>query len=674
MIGARVRGWLKSDAPPSTAPLTPWELTLARAWPRAVLLAYLPIAIVCGLWSCFNAGMFSRLVQESYDTSATELTSAKLALFRLALAALPFSLLGVVTELRRERHGLPRTDLRWAPLALMLGGLPLLATGRPEYRYPYLVGAIVVAFAASVAAALAWLPWQIKLAPRQRSLLARWALVGGCLTFTAWIGFMAHWRFITFMAEPYDMSWETNAVHNIVHSGIPKTSVGAGNYYASALLPAPYAALHTPWIYYLFAPAYALLQDGRTLLWQQSLLMALGAVGVFGFARKVLRSELLGAAMALVYLLFPHVQLYCLHDLHANQLAIPVALLALGAMENGFRRSALVLVLVSGICREETAVYGIAIGLFWATSRRDRSRVRFGYLATASSLVLLLVITRLVMPLSGGRPRYDHFGFFFDGPGVSSLVKSYLLNPWGALSILLTSPRPEYAWSSLLPVAFLPLLGRRGAVLLLIPAGLLLPAGISSFFVPGINYGAPIVVPVIVMAVFGARTLIALLYRRQRSLPKARLMCAGAVLTCAVCCSVLYGNLFGKTYKLEFGGVPYRQANQYSDGAEVGIVNKLPAYGERERQLWDLIQRVPRGEPISTSWRINPQLSNREVSLLYPQLGEGHPAENRVKYVVIDRLPSLIEAPEEWERQLRARRDFEVAYENPSGIIFHRRD
>src|SRR5690606_24432199 len=99
----------------------------------------------------------------------------------------------------------------------------------------------------------------------------------------------------------------------------------------------------------------------------------------------------------------------------------------------------------------------------------------------------------------------------------------------------------------------------------------------------------------------------------------------------------------------------------------------LPPYGERERMLWELIERVPKDVPIATSWRLNPPLSNRAVSLVYPEDGRNHPKENLVKYIVLDRLPPLTFQPEQWERELRANRQFRVFYENKFGIIFERK-
>ena len=68
-------------------------------------------------------------------------------------------------------------------------------------------------------------------------------LINGALVsaavFVGVVGFLAYWRLITFHAQPYDFSWEMNAVAGILRHGIPTISVGADSYYPSSALPAP---------------------------------------------------------------------------------------------------------------------------------------------------------------------------------------------------------------------------------------------------------------------------------------------------------------------------------------------------------------------------------------------------------------------------------------------------
>src|SRR6185436_10684883 len=106
----------------------------------------------------------------------------------------------------------------------------------------------------------------------------------------------------------FDMSCETNAIHNLVHSGVPRISVCVQDWSPGQRLPALYASQHVPLIYYLYAPFYALYQDGRTLVWLQAATMGAGAFGVYPLARRWLRSRALGALFAVAYLLHPNVQ------------------------------------------------------------------------------------------------------------------------------------------------------------------------------------------------------------------------------------------------------------------------------------------------------------------------------------------------------------------------------
>ncbi len=649
------------------------ELVIARAGTRSLLLAYLPLAFAVILFALRFPDDFDTLFESAFDLSAPALAEAKQRLLDYARLALPASALLALAHLWREWRGTSGDGAIARGLAALLLAAPLLGINMVEHRHPLLSGLAVLLLAFGVASTVPRLtpkPW-IAWVTQHAEPVARWTVVSGYVVFVAWVGFMAHWRFITFNAAAYDMSWETNAVHTIVHHGVPMTSVGAGSYYLGEHLPVSYAALHTPWIYYLYAPFYALFQDARTLIWLQTSLMGSGAFGVYWICRRRLLSPLLAAVMGLSYLLYPHVQVYCMHDVHANILAIPLCLLGLGAMEQGYHRSALALALLTCICREETAVYGLAMGAYWATSRSSRTRVRYGFATAALSLAILLFITRFVMPKAGGIPRFSHFGMFFDDPGIASLLKSYVLNTWGALSVFLSSPRPEYVWLSLLPLGLFGIFGARGAIFLLIPAGLLLSSGQGTFFTIGINYSAPIVVPAFMLSIFGVRWWLAARRRAQRATAAIRFSCGSFLLTSALASSYLYGNILGKTYKLEFGGLPYRNTNQYEAGY-LGVVQRLPAFGPRERLLWEVIRKVPRGVPISTSGRINPQLSNRDVSMLYPTLGEGYPPDNQARYVVLDRFPSLYEAPEEAERKLLASGDYRVYFENPSGIILER--
>jgi hypothetical protein len=82
---------------------------------------------------------------------------------------------------------------------------------------------------------------------------------------------------------------------------------------------------------------------------------------------------------------------------------------------------------------------------------------------------------------------------------------------------------------------------------------------------------------------------------------------------------------------------------------------------------------VPRDAAVATSWSTNPQLSNRGIAVILPYLGENNPPASRPTYVVIDKLPPLIEAPEHHIQRFRNDPAWAVDYENASGVVFKRR-
>lgn len=652
-----------------------WSRILALTWRDSALLGYAAVALALMSWAFHRVAFISAMVTDPGAAGDAQFADIVRELNIFAAIALPFGAVGVAIPIVRHVRGAPRLPLHWIGIPLACTGLPLLFVRMFEYEHIGITGLVMLAIAAALGHAVKEEARRRNWAYRDISARqARLVVLGAWVFFILWMGYQAHQRFITFVPEPYDMSWETNAVHNIVHSGIPKTSVGSKDYYPGQLMPANYANLHTPWIYYLYAPFYALYQDSRALIWLQTVAMGSGALGAYWIARSWLKANWLAALAAVSYLLLPHVQILCMHDVHANNIAIPLLLLSLGLMELRKPYWALAFIFLTSICREETGIYAVSAGLYWALSRPNRLRNKFGWLACAMSATILLLITHVVMTSAGGHPRYGHFTFYLGKPGMASMAKAFLLNPWGAISLILTPMRIDYLWLSLLPFGGLALLGFRAGYFLLIPFALLLPAATGTFWVIGINYSAPIVAPAVILAMAGAREVLLLARRLRAPVRPIRLGLGVFWGTMALLASILYGNIFGKTYKITFGSLPYRQTNELSSGSELGLVTALPPFGATEKALWELIARVPKGVPITTTWRVNPQLSNREVSMLYPDLGQGRPRENRAEYVVVDRLPPLTIATEEIEAEMKAKREFEVFAENEGGILFKRKD
>jgi uncharacterized membrane protein len=666
------------NAPTSKETQRSWEDTLALSWRPALLVALGGLAAALVIWSLLNINIIVDYVTApTNEAIRNSQLGARAQLNRFVqFAMIPVVLAwGWLIWRTRKHQTIPSLRPLWLVVAAI--PLPLLQVPGFEFAHTYLAGLAILGLAFAAARNAETLP---QFFPTLRGELTNrhaWiAVLGGWIAFTLVMGFIAHWRFITFHAEPYDTSWETNAVAGILRTGLPSISVGGGDFYFDGQrMPVPYFDTHTPFIYYLYAPFYAIYKDPRTLLWLQALHMGSGSLGMYLFARKWLRNRNLAVVLAFAYLLHPSVQGHCLHDFHANSLAIPTLMIALGLMEAGWWKWALVAAFATAICREDTPLYAVCIGLFWTFGSRNRLRIRSGIFVVVGCAVIFLFVTQWLMIHFGGKPRWTHFSLYFnERQNADSLLRGILFNPLGALVATIVPYKVEYAWLSLLPFGLVALLGWRGGWFLLTPLALMVATEHRDFFAAGMNYSAPLIPAVLVMGVLGVR---AWLLRRPCSALKMsdrRWTIGVFVLTSAVFANHIYGNILAKTYKLEYGMWPYRRAVRYHFDNQIGYVPNLPAYGARERALWEVIAHVPWNVPISTSWSMNPQLSNREIAYHWPFMGAGHQAEAQAKCVVLDKLPPIMDRALEADiNKLRIDPTWQVTFENRWGVIFERR-
>ncbi|HEX3854322.1 MAG TPA: hypothetical protein VHW01_25335, partial [Polyangiaceae bacterium] len=144
-------------------------------------------------------------------------------------------------------------------------------------------------------------------------------------------------------------------------------------------------------------------------------------------------------------------------------------------------------------------------------------------------------------------------------------------------------------------------------------------------------------------------------------------------LSAALLSNYLYGNIASKTYKLEYGQSPFRRENERDYMDIIGYVDSLPPFGQAEKLMWEVIDRVPKDVPVLTSWAINPQFAHYDIALSYNYSGGSPPPEERVSYVIIDKLPVFQTATEaDIARLRRDHRHWKVFFENPSGVVFER--
>jgi uncharacterized membrane protein len=655
----------------------PWEIAFIRSWQKLASTVAAALAVASAIWELLYRPFLYDFIFAP-DVIAPGSVAARDALFPYVAVAAVVSILLGVRALLQARRGRSGFLLHRELLCTALMVLPLLSVPAIEFEHPLFTALLVVAFSLALGLTVSretatWrqLP---ELSRRQAQVLVGLAYA----TFVGVIGFIAYWRYITFHAAVADLSAEVNAVAGILRHGIPTISVGA-YFYDGKPLPSPYFNLHVPLADYLFALFYAVYRQPSSIVWAQVVLMGSGTFGAYLIGHRWLESRAGGVLAAWLYVLTPSVQGFCLHDVHANVVAIPFIMLAVGLMEAGYAKSALAFAILTALCREETPIYAVGLGLYWLFSSEDRRRFRYGAVVIAVSVCIEVFVSSYLMPHFGGHPNWYHFNLFFDGThSGAGLLEALLLNPLGALFFSTAQVKLDYFAITVVSLGGLALWGWRAGWFLVPAVLLLVPAWDPTFFSLGVNYSAPLIPAALLMTLAGLRRFWMAApasppNEKAAPLASRRVAVAAYALSCALLSNYLYGNIASKTYKLEYGISPLRRENQRNYLDIIGYVDTLPPYGTAEKLLWQVIDRVPKNVPILTSNLINPQLSHYDISFAAYFSNGNPPPEQRVKYIVLDKLPAFQTPSGSDVARLRLDKGWKVFYENASGVIFERR-
>lgn len=127
---------------------------------------------------------------------------------------------------------------------------------------------------------------------------------------------------------------------------------------------------------YLLVPLFALSPGPAFLLITQSILFALGALPVFGVARRRLGEDRAAAAFALLYLANPSLHGVNIRDFHPAALAIPLLLAAMYCVEANRIGWFIAAALLALGCREDAAIPVVSSSVRPAEARCGQRRGR----------------------------------------------------------------------------------------------------------------------------------------------------------------------------------------------------------------------------------------------------------------------------------------------------------
>jgi uncharacterized membrane protein len=377
-----------------------------------------------------------------------------------------------------------------------------------------------------------------------------------------------------------------------IHHGLGTSSYDSGLYdqgiWLMSRFHAPFVTLmgrnlmgdHTSFILVLLVPFYWLFPAAGTMFFAQALVIGLGAVPVFLYARRRLQSEAMALVLAAAYLLHPAVGWTNVENFHPDAfLGVLVGMAIWAALERHWRTYA-VFVVLSLLVKEDVSLVIVPLGV-WVGLKRDR---RIGLITIVGSVSFMLLAMLVVMRSLTGVAARNAWRIPFGG--ARGFIETTFRRPGDVVDHLRSDGRPWYVWQMLTPFAYVFL--RRPSVALI--GSLALAANVVSTFwyQYHIQYHYSLVV-VPALAIGTAYAVAA--FRRP-----VRMVAVGAV------------GVFALTAAYLWGPLPFSR-------------NEIPYWAPDHpaaQQMREIIADVPDDAVVSAYHRVTPHLAHREKIYQFP--------------------------------------------------------
>jgi len=353
-------------------------------------------------------------------------------------------------------------------------------------------------------------------------------------------------------------------------------------------------AQHNTPIFLLLLPIYKMAPHTVTLLFLQSLWLALGAVPVFLLGRDLI-NEKVGMVFAVLYLGYFPLHGVNYHDFHEAPFSVAPFLLMIWGWRTG-RPAWMWSGAILGMCaREDLGMVVMTMGLlawWWRRRHPDDGAAPGGMLIVLGMFYTWLSFA-VVMPAfrPGTWPLTDRWLHL--GATPIDWLLSPILNPRAFWGTLVTVPNVSYLLGFLAPLAFLPVF----ALPVLVPTGWVLGVNLLSNFggmhLFSSHYAAPIIPFVFAAAVEGAR---------RRGLSTVKQLRAAIILTALTA--------------------------MFLDPSPIRLGRKIPTADAHADELRAVIASIPADVSVSTQVNIWTHMTKRVEA--YPYFRPG------VEYLIVD--------------------------------------
>ncbi len=216
--------------------------------------------------------------------------------------------------------------------------------------------------------------------------------------------------------------------------------------------------VHASYIYYLFAPFYALFPNENTLLIGQAILAMGGIIPLFMIARKHEYKGLGLVAVCMIYIFYTGILGPCYYSFHENAFLPTLLMWTIYAMDQ--RKYKLFYLMSFLVCmvKEDAPLYIICIAMYLFFNEKSRKRFHGLILAAASAIYFVLIMDFLVKHGDGQMMTSSRFGHLMVTPedGFGGMIKNVLLNPAYFFSLFVQEDTLLFFLQTMIPLLFLP--------------------------------------------------------------------------------------------------------------------------------------------------------------------------------------------------------------------------
>ena len=362
---------------------------------------------------------------------------------------------------------------------------------------------------------------------------------------------------------------------------------------------------------------YWLHPGSQTLIIIQVVIVSLGAIPIFLYAKSKLHSDFAGLVFAGVYLLFPALESAVCFDFHGITLATPFLAFALWALYLKKYRLLFLFIGLAMACQEDVPLLTMVMGLYIIVMQRNW---RVGGIIMLISGLWFIVANFWIIPTYSLLGEDIHiYRYEYLGNSLDQIIKTIVFRPWFVIQQAFTGEKYNYWLRLTMPTAFVSILDPF-TLLMAVPRILIntLSTDPPSYQLDKYHSSAVIVPFVVVAGINGMNTLIRFLTQHLRQVKLSFLR------------NVLLIMVFFVTliYQMELGYTPLGQR-----------FYKWPQISEHNQTAQTMVSKIPPDAAVAAQNNLVPHLSQRQWIFILPKISH---RSKEADFIVFDMEGSLI--------------------------------